>query len=152
MDTARSVSGVLQTVGGQYCAVTIMVNGHRQSVGALKGEIDSLVAVLDSIKSIKLDDTPAAAATKSALPGKNGNSGQQAAMPAIVGGKSQAVTPIAPANKTSVPTPQQNGQLPSSMPATANQSAEKTATTLVELSAITPAPHIVRHKRHHSQH
>ena len=55
MDTARSVSGVLETIGGQYCAVTIMVNGHRESVSALKGEIDSLVGILDSIKSIKFE-------------------------------------------------------------------------------------------------
>jgi D-alanyl-D-alanine carboxypeptidase/D-alanyl-D-alanine-endopeptidase (penicillin-binding protein 4) len=57
MDTARSVSGVLETIGGQYCAVTIMVNGHRASVGALKGEIDSLVGILDCIKSIKFEPT-----------------------------------------------------------------------------------------------
>ena len=56
MDTARSVSGVLETVGGQYCAVTIMVNGHRESVGALKGEIDGLVGILDTIKSIKFEN------------------------------------------------------------------------------------------------
>ena len=58
MDTARSVAGVLETVGGQHCAVTIMVNGHRESVSALKGEIDGLVGILDSIKSIKFISAP----------------------------------------------------------------------------------------------
>jgi hypothetical protein len=69
MDTARSVSGVLETIGGQYCAVTIMVNGHRESVSALKGEIDSLVGILDTIKSIKFESAKPAAPTSASLKG-----------------------------------------------------------------------------------
>ena len=68
MDTARSVSGVLETIGGQYCAVTIMVNGHRESVSALKGEIDSLVGILDTIKSIKFESAKPAATAAPAAP------------------------------------------------------------------------------------
>lgn len=107
MDTARSVSGVLETIGGQYCAVTIMVNGHRASVGALKGEIDSLVGILDCIKSIKFEPakssstgggTPSAAVPakgavvggagvpKSMVPATVGGPGSAAAMTSGIGG------------------------------------------------------------------
>jgi serine-type D-Ala-D-Ala carboxypeptidase/endopeptidase (penicillin-binding protein 4) len=55
MDTVRSISGVLQTVGGQTCAVTVMVNGHVPSVRNLSAEVNSLIALLDSIKSIKIE-------------------------------------------------------------------------------------------------
>lgn len=99
MDTARSVSGVLETIGGQYCAVTIMVNGHRASVGALKGEIDSLVGILDCIKSIKFEpakSSSAGAGTPSAgLPAKGAVVGGAAAIksvvPATVGGPGSAI-------------------------------------------------------------
>ena len=79
MDTARSVSGVLETVGGQYCAVTIMVNGHRASVGALKGEIDSLVGILDCIKAIKFEPAKSTAGGASGATGNAGSNGKAGA-------------------------------------------------------------------------
>ncbi len=96
MDTARSVAGVLQTLGGQYCAVTIMVNGHRESVGALKGEIDGLVGILDSIKSIKIESAKPAAkpSAQQALPNKAAASGP--------GSASAATAPPQASNATSV--------------------------------------------------
>lgn len=59
MDTVRCITGILQTAGAQTLAVTIMVNGHVQSVQALRGDVDSLVALLDSIKSVKIVPAPA---------------------------------------------------------------------------------------------
>jgi D-alanyl-D-alanine carboxypeptidase/D-alanyl-D-alanine-endopeptidase (penicillin-binding protein 4) len=60
MDTVRSISGVLQTVGGQTCAVTVMVNGHVPSVRALSAEVNWLIALLDSIKSIRIEKAASA--------------------------------------------------------------------------------------------
>ncbi|MDR3612543.1 MAG: D-alanyl-D-alanine carboxypeptidase [Candidatus Obscuribacterales bacterium] len=58
MDTVRSIAGVLQTVGGQKCAVTVMVNGHAQNVRNLSAEVNGLIALLDTIKTIKIARTP----------------------------------------------------------------------------------------------
>ncbi len=60
MDTVRSICGVLDTVGGQTCAVTIMVNGHVPSVRTVSAEVNSLIALLDSIKAIKVIKQPSA--------------------------------------------------------------------------------------------
>ena len=60
MDTVRSISGVLQTVGGQNCAVTVMVNGHAQNVRNLSAEVNGLIALLDTIKTIRIEKTPPA--------------------------------------------------------------------------------------------
>ena len=58
MDTVRSIAGVLQTVGAQKCAVTVMVNGHAQNVRNLSAEVNGLIALLDTIKTIKIARTP----------------------------------------------------------------------------------------------
>jgi D-alanyl-D-alanine carboxypeptidase len=58
MDTVRSIAGVLQTVGGQKCAVTVMVNGHAQNVRNLSAEVNGLIALLDTIKTIRIARTP----------------------------------------------------------------------------------------------
>ena len=121
MDTARSVSGVLETIGGQYCAVTIMVNGHRESVNALKGEIDGLVGILDSIKSIKIESAKPPA--------------QKPASP-TVGGKPGAQPPAVPTAVPAVP----GGAAAPAVTNNADGSNPSTDVTLVELGRGGPAP------------
>lgn len=58
MDTVRSITGVLQTIGGQTCAVTVMVNGHEPSVRSVSAEVNNLISLLDSIKTIKVLQQP----------------------------------------------------------------------------------------------
>lgn len=52
MDTVRSISGVVQTVGGQSLAVTVIVNDHVQSVKNLRGAFGDIVQLLNQIQSI----------------------------------------------------------------------------------------------------
>jgi hypothetical protein len=52
MDTVRSISGIVQTAGGQNLAVTIMVNDHIQSVKNLRNAFNDLIGLLNQITSI----------------------------------------------------------------------------------------------------
>lgn len=54
MDTVSCVTGVLDTVGGQHLACTIMVNAHTPSIHHVRGAIFGLVELLDQIKSINV--------------------------------------------------------------------------------------------------
>jgi len=58
MDTARSITGVVQTKGGQNLALTIMVNNHTPSVKALSMEIGELVSLVGNITQISTKIVP----------------------------------------------------------------------------------------------
>jgi D-alanyl-D-alanine carboxypeptidase/D-alanyl-D-alanine-endopeptidase (penicillin-binding protein 4) len=56
MDTARSISGIVSTAGGQSMAVTIMVNNHTPSVKDLRAALGELVSLVGRIKSIQIKE------------------------------------------------------------------------------------------------
>ncbi len=150
MDTARSVSGVLETIGGQYCAVTIMVNGHRESVSALKGEIDSLVGILDTIKSIKIETLkpvaqPSGAPTRGAV--NTGTTGSVATNSSSTRGAGNSA---APSNTAGASTNAQGG-----VPGTSGTAGTSGEVTMVEMAhsgsrgSRTAHPLTKTHRRRH---
>jgi D-alanyl-D-alanine carboxypeptidase/D-alanyl-D-alanine-endopeptidase (penicillin-binding protein 4) len=58
MDTVRSISGVMQTAGGQHLAMTVIVNDHQQSVKGLRGTFGELENLLNQITSISYIPPP----------------------------------------------------------------------------------------------
>jgi D-alanyl-D-alanine carboxypeptidase len=58
MDTARSITGVVQTRGGQNLALTIMVNNHTPAIKDLRMEVDELVQLVGNITLISTKINP----------------------------------------------------------------------------------------------
>jgi len=56
MDTARSITGVVTTAGGQSLAVTIMVNNHTPSIKDLRSALGELVNIVGRIKTITIKE------------------------------------------------------------------------------------------------
>lgn len=56
MDTARSITGIVTTAGGQTMAVTIMVNNHTPSIKDLRYAIGELVNIVGRIKTITIKE------------------------------------------------------------------------------------------------
>jgi serine-type D-Ala-D-Ala carboxypeptidase/endopeptidase (penicillin-binding protein 4) len=56
MDTARSITGVVTTAGGQNLAVTIMVNNHTPSIKDLRAAVGELVNIVGRIKTITIKE------------------------------------------------------------------------------------------------
>lgn len=56
MDTARCITGVVTTAGGQNLAVTIMVNNHTPSIKDLRAAIGELVNIVGRIKTITVKE------------------------------------------------------------------------------------------------
>jgi D-alanyl-D-alanine carboxypeptidase/D-alanyl-D-alanine-endopeptidase (penicillin-binding protein 4) len=152
MDTARSVSGVLETVGGQFCAVTIMVNGHRESVSALKGEIDSLVGILDTIKSIKFESAKPAAQSSARIKGSTTRTGPAGTIgtssATTAAGKTSSVVGASTvgANQTGGNGSQTNGNAQGS---TAQTPGEVTLVEMAHGSSQAPRTTTKAHRRRH---
>jgi hypothetical protein len=56
MDTARSITGIVTTAGGQSMAVTIMVNNHTPSIKDLRYALGELVSIVGRIKTITIKE------------------------------------------------------------------------------------------------
>lgn len=56
MDTARSITGVVTTAGGQNLAVTIMVNNHTPSIKDLRAALGEMISIVGRIKSITIKE------------------------------------------------------------------------------------------------
>jgi serine-type D-Ala-D-Ala carboxypeptidase/endopeptidase (penicillin-binding protein 4) len=56
MDTARSITGIVTTAGGQSMAVTIMVNNHMPSIKDLRAALGELVSIIGRIKTITVKE------------------------------------------------------------------------------------------------
>ncbi len=56
MDTARSISGIVQTAGGQNMAVSILINNHTPSVKDLRAPMGELVNLIGRIKTIQVKE------------------------------------------------------------------------------------------------
>lgn len=56
MDTARCITGVVTTAGGQSMAVTIMVNNHMPNIKDLRSALGELVSIVGRIKTISVKE------------------------------------------------------------------------------------------------